>query len=140
MAQSQVRLARRLLQFQATMVKQGTGSLQVPTPEIHDLSFHLGASIGDCTTDTFSITSPGNIGSPVICGFNTGQHSQLWRFHCYSEFPSSTTYFLVILDAADACNMAVFDLTGSDVTRAWDIKVTQYRCGDEMGGKHIYKK
>ena len=48
--------------------------------------------------------------------------------------------FLVILDAADACNMAVFDLTGSDVTRAWDIKVTQYKCGDEMGGKHIYKK
>ena len=36
--------------------------------------------------------------------------------------------------------MAVFDLTGSDVTRAWDIKVTQYKCGDEMGGKHITQK
>ena len=139
MAQSQVRLARRLLQFQATMVRQGTGSLWVPTLEIHDLSFHLGASIGDCTTDTFSITSPGNIGSPVICGFNTGQHSQLLYVHCFSEF-KLYNLFLVILDAADACNMAVFDLTGSDVTRAWDIKVTQYKCGDEMGGKQIYKK
>ena len=39
--------------------------------------FILGASIGDCTTDTFSISSPGNIGSPVICGFNTGQHSKI---------------------------------------------------------------
>ncbi len=34
-----------------------------------------GSSIGDCTTDSFSITSPGNVGSPIICGFNDGQHS-----------------------------------------------------------------
>ena len=26
--------------------------------------------------DTFSITAPGNVGSPVICGYNTGQHSE----------------------------------------------------------------
>ncbi len=35
-----------------------------------------GGAIGDCTTDTFSVTSPGNRGSPIICGFNTGQHSK----------------------------------------------------------------
>ena len=35
----------------------------------------VNGGIGDCTTDTFSITSPGNTGSPVICGFNDGQHS-----------------------------------------------------------------
>ena len=34
-----------------------------------------GGVIGDCVTDTFAATSPGNQGSPVICGFNTGQHS-----------------------------------------------------------------
>ena len=32
-----------------------------------------GDAIGDCLTDRFSIT--GGIGTPVICGTNTGQHS-----------------------------------------------------------------
>lgn len=27
-------------------------------------------------TDQFSVTSPGNRGSPIICGTNTGQHSE----------------------------------------------------------------
>ena len=36
-----------------------------------------GSQIGDCLTDTFTLTSPGNRGSPVICGFNSGQHSKL---------------------------------------------------------------
>jgi len=31
--------------------------------------------LGDCTTDAFSITSASG-GTPVICGFNTGQHSE----------------------------------------------------------------
>ena len=35
-----------------------------------------GDAIGDCVTDSFSITSPGNVGTPVICGFNSGQHSK----------------------------------------------------------------
>lgn len=41
-----------------------------------------GTSIGDCLTDSFSVTSPGNSGSPVICGTNTGAHSNflfLWQ-------------------------------------------------------------
>ena len=33
-------------------------------------------AVGDCTTDQFSITSPGRFGSPIICGTNTGQHSE----------------------------------------------------------------
>eukprot|EP00094_Tigriopus_californicus_P010821 TCALIF_10438-PA protein Name:"Protein of unknown function" AED:0.11 eAED:0.11 QI:0/0.72/0.83/0.91/0.63/0.75/12/47/345 len=36
---------------------------------------NAGGAIGDCTTDTFSITSPRNFAPPVICGFNTGQHT-----------------------------------------------------------------
>ncbi len=68
-------------------------------------------SIGDCTMDTFSLTSPGNVGSPVICGFNTGQH--------------------MIVDASSACHKASFGISSSSSTsRQWDIKVTHYGCGD----------
>jgi len=35
-----------------------------------------GGSVGDCVTDQFSASSPGNMGSPIICGLNTGQHSK----------------------------------------------------------------
>ena len=34
-----------------------------------------GGAIGDCTTDSFSISTKGYTGTPVICGINTGQHS-----------------------------------------------------------------
>ncbi len=42
----------------------------------HFLSIILGSALGDCVTDSFSITSPGSIGSPEICGTNSGQHSK----------------------------------------------------------------
>ena len=35
-----------------------------------------GGAIGDCAVDSFVINSPGNKGSPEICGLNTGQHSK----------------------------------------------------------------
>ena len=35
-----------------------------------------GGVVGDCYGDVFQIGSPGNVGSPVICGYNTGQHSE----------------------------------------------------------------
>ncbi|XP_059087690.1 uncharacterized protein LOC131884071 [Tigriopus californicus] len=73
-----------------------------------------GGAIGDCTTDMFTLTSPGNFAPPIICGFNSGQH--------------------MIVDASrNMCNEAQFSLSGSG-TREWDIKVTQYNCGDEQGG------
>lgn len=37
--------------------------------------FAIGGAIGDCVTDSFVLTAPGNKGSPTICGINTGQHS-----------------------------------------------------------------
>ncbi|TRY61781.1 hypothetical protein TCAL_16302 [Tigriopus californicus] len=52
-----------------------------------------GGSIGDCTEDSFSLTSPGNIGSPLICGVNTGQH--------------------MIVDSSDICHRASFDFSGT---------------------------
>ena len=38
------------------------------------------AAYGACTTDAFTITSPGNVGSPLICGLNSGQHSKFFFF------------------------------------------------------------
>ncbi|XP_059089974.1 uncharacterized protein LOC131885814 [Tigriopus californicus] len=71
-----------------------------------------GGAIGDCLTDTFLITSPGNVSPPQICGFNTGQH--------------------MIVDASDRCHVASFNLRRASST--YDIKVSQYVCGDDMAG------
>ncbi|XP_059088976.1 uncharacterized protein LOC131885067 isoform X2 [Tigriopus californicus] len=73
-----------------------------------------GGTVGDCLMDSFTLTSPGNQASPVICGFNTGQH--------------------MIVDASDQCHKASFDFSGTATTRQFEIKVTQYQCGDELGG------
>ncbi len=40
-----------------------------------------GGGIGDCVTDSFVLTAPNNMGSPTICGINTGQHSMLFQFY-----------------------------------------------------------
>ncbi|XP_059078272.1 uncharacterized protein LOC131876798 isoform X2 [Tigriopus californicus] len=86
----------------------GTTSAGDPIPE------GKGGSIGDCNVDSFSVTAPGYKSSPVVCGFNSGQH--------------------MILDASSFCHKATFDFTGTGSTRQFDIKVTQYNCGDERGG------
>ncbi|XP_040565685.1 uncharacterized protein [Lepeophtheirus salmonis] len=70
-----------------------------------------GSSIGDCTTDQFSVTSA-NGGSPVICGTNTGQH--------------------IIVDASQDCNVATFVVGPQPFSgRSWNVRVTQYSCNDE---------
>ena len=39
--------------------------------------------------------------------------------------------FLVILDASADCQAATFTVNGNTgTTRSWDVKVTQYACGD----------
>ena len=39
---------------------------------------------GQCQTDIFSVTSPGNNAPPAICGTNTGEHSKYMIFiHCH---------------------------------------------------------
>ena len=35
-----------------------------------------GSVIGNCVTDQMAISAPGANGSPVICGYNKGQHSK----------------------------------------------------------------
>jgi len=76
----------------------------------------IGSAVGDCVTDQFSISSPGNGGTPIICGTNGGYH--------------------MIVDASAECVMAAFNIGGSTSTsRKWNIRVTQYACGDwDMSG------
>lgn len=75
------------------------------------------AAVGRCLIDDFTIISPSGRNSPQICGNNANQH--------------------MILDAAGSECLTVNANIGtgtSGTTRALDIKVTQYTCGDEMGG------
>jgi len=76
----------------------------------------VGGAIGDCLTDTFSISSQGSAGSPVICGANAGQH------------------MILDVDARKGCQTAAFTIggaAGNNFMRSWDIKVTQYGCGNQ---------
>merc|ERR1719336_758133 len=75
----------------------------------------LNEAIGDCTTDSFSITGgSGGGGTPVICGSNTGYHMIV------DSGPGET-----------ACHKANFNVGGSTTTsRSWTVRVTQYACGD----------
>ena len=41
--------------------------------KINSKSYH---ETGQCQTDIFSVTSPGNNAPPAICGTNTGEHSK----------------------------------------------------------------
>jgi len=71
------------------------------------------AAYGACTTDAFTITSPGNVGSPLICGLNSGQH-------------------MIIDSNGKECQEVNFHIGASTTTtRQWDIYVTQYNCGQE---------
>merc|ERR1711983_725654 len=73
-----------------------------------------GAFVGDCGTDSLTISNPGGPIPPTICGYNTGQH--------------------MFVPASDSCNQVNIDIdTGSTTTtRQWQIKVTQYECDNMM--------
>jgi len=61
---------------------------------------------GQCNSDSFTISAPGSVGSPEICGVNTGDH--------------------MYIDASDSCNKLTFQIGSVVFTRQWNIKVTQY--------------
>merc|ERR1711978_713131 len=71
-------------------------------------------TVGDCTVDSLTVSNPGGSTPPTICGYNTGQH--------------------MFVPASVACNQINIDIdTGStSTTRLWQIKVTQYECGNLM--------
>lgn len=72
-------------------------------------------SVGDCHQDTFSITSKAGAGTPIICGQMTGQH-------------------LIIDSDGSGCSTVNIEISGTFTARMWDIMITQFACGDEMGG------
>jgi len=71
-------------------------------------------TVGDCTVDTLTVSNPGGPTPPTICGYNTGQH--------------------MFVPASAQCNQINIDIdTGTTTTtRKWQIKVTQYECGNLM--------
>jgi len=71
-------------------------------------------TVGDCVYDSLTVSNPGGSVPPTICGYNTGQHMYV---------PASTL-----------CNQINIDIdTGTTTTtRKWQIKVTQYECGNMM--------
>ena len=73
---------------------------------------------GDCSTDTLTVTNPGGPSPPIICGLNTGQH--------------------MYVPASDACNTINIDVDSgtTTTTRKWQIKVTQYECGNQMAPEY----
>ena len=95
-----------------TMVLSSPTTYAAQSPAAN--TYLLGAKMGDCVTDTLTVSNPGGAVPPTICGYNTGQH--MW------------------VPASDACNQIHIDIdTGSTTTtRKWQIKVTQYECGNMM--------
>ena len=47
-----------------------------------NFKIQIAGAVGDCTGDTFTASSPSLGGSPVICGYNTGQHSKIHNTGC----------------------------------------------------------
>ena len=95
---------------------------------------------GKCITDTFGVTSPGAQGSPIICGTNSGYHSEYYLLMGVFSKQKNTlgNWYInhdiaVILDSDGAsCLDANFFIgTSTTVTRSWKILVTQYNCGQE---------
>lgn len=81
-------------------------------------TYNVGAGtvIGDCWIDTFYVDSPNGRSTPIICGVNTGQH--------------------MYVDTSDGdCVDVHYGIGGgTSATREMDIRVSQFTCGDEMGG------
>lgn len=92
----------------------GTSFFKTQTAGGTNAPTNNGGAIGDCLTDSFTLSAPGSNGPPRICGFNTGQH--------------------MIVDASDECHVASFNIRSTSFMKQWDIKVTQFKCNDDIGG------
>jgi len=69
--------------------------------------------IGNCDTDSFSVTSPSSKAPPLICGTNTGQH--------------------MYIPASPQCNVLNSNIGSASTatTSAFTIKVTQVECSSK---------
>ena len=99
-----------------------------------------------------TITAPGAVGPPIICGNNKGYHSKyniqvIFSKRCRRTHDKTQDKFLqffqinifhskklitVILDTHEQCHKVNFNIGGStSTTRVWEIRITQYSCGSE---------
>merc|ERR1712241_758503 len=71
-------------------------------------------TVGDCIYDSLTVSNPGGSVPPTVCGYNTGQH--------------------MFVPASTQCNQINIDIDTltTTTTRKWQIKVTQYECGNMM--------
>ena len=60
------------------------------------------AAVGSCTTDTFSLASDGNQGTPIICGYNTGQHGKAKLLSSFSSH-LQLFFFILVLVGRPSC-------------------------------------
>ena len=78
----------------------------------------VGNSVGNCITDSFSMSVPGGVAPPGICGLNTGQH--------------------LYVDAS-GCSTMNFNIgTGTAATRSWSLKVVQLECTNRLTGRYHF--
>merc|ERR1711913_149815 len=95
-----------------TMVLTAPSGMTTPVTTASALADSI--TVGDCTVDSLTVSNPGGVTPPTICGYNTGQH--------------------MFVPASPQCNQINIDIdTGTTTTtRKWQIKVTQYECGNMM--------
>jgi len=65
------------------------------------------SKMGQCLTDSFTVTSPGSTAPPEICGFNTNEH--------------------MYVEASNECNILSLSLAGT-VDSSWHIQIIQLAC------------
>jgi len=103
--------------FTSNTLAVPAGRPQTDTDPTAAADFVKSLQQGNCMTDQMSITSPGAIGSPIICGTNSGQH--------------------MVMDSNGVeCQSVNFNIgSTTTTTRSWDIFITQYTCAQEdLGG------
>ena len=110
------------LDFQNFVINQPKTTVE----SVQKINSKLFYDLGQCQTDLFTVTAPGNTAPPGICGTNSGEHSKTIQHNHALLYSKSCLIFAVFVDASDMCNDLGFNLggTGSTITqRSWTIKV-----------------
>lgn len=64
------------LQLPLLQMVQNSYELLKQSHSLRFLNFVSASAVGDCNGDSFRATAPQLGGTPIICGFNTGQHGK----------------------------------------------------------------
>ena len=80
-----------------------------------------GNRLGNCDTDSFSVTNPGGKSPPAICGVNTGNKAEQASKPCFNCCSGQHMY----LPASPQCNTLATHIgaTSTATTSSFSIKV-----------------